>query len=736
MRLGSFKYFLFCFWVSAAFAQTGVVRGVIESGKQPVPYAQILKKGTTQGVAADSLGRFMMELTPGTHTLAISAIGYGKTEKVVSISAGQSIALEIALAEDVAQLEEVVISGTLREVTKMQSPIPVEVYSPTLFRKNPTSNLFEALAMVNGVQPQLNCNVCSAGDIHINGLEGPYTMVLIDGMPIVSSLSSVYGFFGIPNSIVKRVEVVKGPASTLYGSEAVAGVINIITQDPGQAPRITVDAFGTSVGEVNTDVSMAGKVGRSSVLVSGNYFDYQQRRDINNDNFTDVALQRRYSLFNKWNFYRASGRQFSLAGRYIHENRWGGQKQWTAADRGSDHVYGESILTNRGELIGVYQLAKNLHWDLSYNFHLQDSYYGVTPYMGRQYVAFNQLRWAKKVSGTDWLAGIPLRYVYYDDNTPATRTFDGSNRAQRTFLPGIFAQAETRWSSTLSTLTGLRYDHHNTHGSIVTPRLSLKINPTKQDVIRVTGGSGFRVVNVFTEEHAALTGARVLLIRNDLRPEQTWNVNLNYARTLTHRNGFTTLDVSAFYTYFTNKIFADYDTDPNLIIYDNLNGEAISRGITLHADRSWTNGLKVITGITLLDVFQREVLRDSERTVPQFYAPGFSGTFAASYTLPKSNWSIDLTGRVYGPMYLPVVPDDFRPPQSPWFSLINVQLNKPFQERWQVYGGVKNLLNFIPKHPILHPEDPFGERFDASYNYAPVQGMRAFIGLRYTFARQ
>lgn len=722
--------------LTPGWAQRGIVQGHVMSRGAGVPFAHVVDAVTFAGTAADSLGRFELKLDPGSHTLVIAAIGFVKTEKVVTVRSHETVFVQIDLPEEVAHLEEVVVSGSLREVTKMQSPIPVEVYSPLLFRKNPTASLFEALTLVNGVQPQVNCNVCSAGDIHINGLEGPYTLVLIDGMPIVSSLASVYGFFGIPNSMVKRVEVVKGPASTLYGSEAVAGVINIITQDPGQAPRITVDAFGTSVGEVNTDVSMAGKVGRSSVLVSGNYFDYQQRRDINNDNFTDVALQRRYSLFNKWNFYRASGQQFSLAGRFIHENRWGGQMQWTAADRGSDQVYGESILTNRGELIGVYQLAKNLHWDLSYNFHLQDSYYGVTPYMGRQYVAFNQLRWAKKVNGTDWLAGIPFRYVYYDDNTPATRTFEGGNRAQRTLLPGVFVQADTRWSSTLSTLTGLRYDHHNTHGSIVTPRLSFKINPTKKDVIRVTGGSGFRVVNVFTEEHAALTGARVLLIQNDLQPEQTWNVNLNYARTLTHRKGFTTLDVSAFYTYFSNKIFADYDSDPNLIIYDNLNGEAISRGITLNTDRSWTNGLKVITGITLLDVFQREVLPDSERTVPQFYAPGFSGTFAASYTLPKSNWSIDLTGRVYGPMYLPVIPDDFRPPQSPWFSLINVQLNKPIQQRWQVYGGVKNLLNFIPKHPILHPEDPFGERFDASYNYAPLQGMRGFVGLRYTIGGQ
>lgn len=725
---------LLIFSVGLVWGQGGTVAGTVSGGSQPVAFAQVIKKGTTQGTAADSLGRYQLPLAEGEHTLVFSALGFVKTERLVQVRANQTTVLAVVLTEDAAQLEEVVITGTLREVTKMQSPIPVEVYSPELFRKNPTSNLFEALALVNGVQPQINCNVCTAGAIHINGMDGPYTMVLIDGMPIVSSLSTVYGFFGIPNNIIKRVEVVKGPASTLFGSEAVAGVINIITKEPTQAPRLSVDVFGTSVGEYNADVSMATRVGKSSMLLSGNYFSYQQRRDINRDNFTDMALQNRYSLFNRWNIYRRSGKTFSLAARYIRENRWGGQMQWTEAFRGSDQVYGETILTNRGELIGAYQLHKNLHWDFSYNFHIQDSYYATMRYFGRQYVGFNQLRWAKKINQTNWLAGMPVRYMYYDDNTVVTQRPDGGNMANRTFLPGVFAEAETAWTRRLTTLAGLRYDFHSAHGGIFTPRFSAKITPSPRDVFRITGGSGFRVVNVFAEEHAALTGARTLLIR-DLRPEQTWNVNLNYARTITRANGFTTVDASVFYTHFLNKIFADFDTDPNLIIFDNLRGEAVARGATVNLDRTWTNGIKLMAGITLLDVFQREIENGSVRDIPQFYAPGFSGTWAASYTLPRSNWSFDLTGRVFGPMHLPTVPDDFRPPQSPWFSLINLQVNRPITTRWQMYGGVKNLLNFIPQHPILAPEDPFGERFDAYYNYAPMQGLRGFLGMRYVLGR-
>jgi len=126
-------------------------------------------------------------------------------------------------------MDEIVITGTLKAVSRLDSSVPVEVYSPAFFKKNPTPNIFESLQNVNGVRPQINCNVCNTGDIHINGLEGPYTLVLIDGMPIVSGISTVYGLSGIPNSLIEKIEIVKGPASSLYGSEAVGRLINIIT---------------------------------------------------------------------------------------------------------------------------------------------------------------------------------------------------------------------------------------------------------------------------------------------------------------------------------------------------------------------------------------------------------------------------------------------------------------------------------------------------------------------------
>lgn len=717
---------------------TGAVRDA--ETREPLAYASVLVLPSGVGTTTDMSGNFSVNI-PEVRTpsqIIVSFIGY-KTD-TITISERQK-RYTVLLSHDVSALHEVVVvSGTMKEVTKMGSPIPVEVYSPALFMKNPTPSIFESLSMVNGVQPQLNCNVCNTGDIHINGMEGPYTMVLLDGMPIVSSLATVYGLAGIPNSLVKRIEIVKGPASTLYGSEAVGGLVNIITKDPNTSPTLNVDFSATHLAEYNADIAAKMKVGKSDALVGINYFNFNNPMDVNKDNFTDVTQQQRISLFNKYSFQRRDQRQASLALRYVYEDRWGGQLQWNKHLRGSDQVYGESIYTNRYEIVGNYQLPtarEKLVFDYSYNYHLQDSYYGVYKYLADQQVAFGQLRWDKKIGNHDLLAGIAFRYIYYDDNTVGTRQGDSTdtrNFPMHTYLPGIFIQDEFHVSDRLTVLGGMRYDHHNHHGNILSPRLSFKYAPNKNNTFRLSTGNGFRVVNLFTEDHAALTGARSVIIENELKPEQSWNVNLNYATNVVHTAGYLGLDASVFYTYFTNKIVGDFFTDPDLIIYDNLDGHAISKGITINTDIAFTNSLKIIAGVTLMDVYQVEVQNGEERKIPQLFAPKVSGTYAISYYIDRIGLALDLTGRFNGPMKLPVGPRDIdpRPDMSPWFTIMNVQASKTFTNGFEVYAGVKNVLDFFPENPLLEPENPFGKNFDTSYNYASIQGAKGFLGVRWT----
>ncbi|WP_272867910.1 TonB-dependent receptor [Chitinophaga pinensis] len=729
-------------------APSGAISGSVSSDGQPLYLANVILVESKAGAATDSTGYFHINnLKPGTYTLKASATGYTVFTRKVTVTANGKANVQIRLQADVTKLNDIVVTGTLKPVSRAESPVPVEVYTPKYFQKNPSPSLFESIGMVNGVRPQLNCNVCNTGDIHINGMEGAYTLILIDGMPIVSALSTVYGLSGIPMSMVERIEVVKGPGSSLYGSEAMGGIVNVITKNPVKAPLISADVYSTSWGEYNVDAALKIKAGSAQGLIGVSYFNYQQPKDNNKDGFTDLTLQNRISIFNKWGFHRKDDRQASIAARYVYEDRWGGDMRWNKSWRGSDSIYGESIYTKRVELIGMYQLPvkEKIMLQYSYNRHEQNSYYGKTPYMATQHVGFAQLYWDKQLGEKhNLLTGASYRYTWYDDNTPGTLSEDGKeNMPAKTPLPGAFIQDEWSFADKHKLLLGYRYDHDKYNGSIHSPRIAYKWAPDTDNTLRASFGTGFRVVNLFTEDHAALTGSRQVVIAEALKPEKSYNANLNYVLKIPMNNAFLNLDATGFYSYFTNKINGDFDVDPNKIVYDNLRGHAVSQGISLNVDAAFAFPLKVLAGLTYLDVYQ---VHEDDAGIPQksrqLYAPKWAGTFTIGYSFPY-NFGLDLTGNWNGPMRLPVQHNDFRPDYSPWFLLANVQVTKKFAKGWEVYGGVKNLLDYVPEYALIRPFDPFdkyvndpvnnpnGYTFDTEYNYAPLQGVRGFLGIRY-----
>lgn len=732
---------------------------VIFNGKK-VAAATIQFSGLTDtSLISDSEGKFRLKLRDtGNLKIRIEHGSFAIYDSVYQIHERVN-KFNIELEHQSEFKSMVVRSGTMRPVTRLKSPVLVEVYNQKFFRRNPSPNIFEALQGINGIRPQVNCNVCNTGDIHINGLEGPYTLILIDGMPIVSSLSSVYGLFGIPNAIISRVEVVRGPSSSLYGTEAVGGLINIITKSPSNSPAFSFEIWSSSWGELNTDVAFKKAFKKATVLTGVNYFNYSVPMDKNKDGFTDIALQNRISIFQKWNFNRKHpDRTFSLAGRYLYEDRWGGEMQWNRSFRGGDSVYGESIYTSRAELIGEYQLPTNLPLKLyfSFNRHHQNSFYGVTSFQAIQSIGFAQLLWQKDVEKHAFLAGLTLRSTYYDDNTVATQLADSAsanNKALINHLPGLFFQDEMELNKRQTLLYGLRYDYHQVHGSIFSPRVAYLKTFGIANSLRVNLGKGFRVVNLFTEDHAALTGARSIVIKNELKPESSYNASISVMiKHGTKRNNYLTFETTLFYTYFNNRILADY-SDPNKIQYDNLNGHSISRGSNINMDAFLKNGWSFSLGITLMDVYSI----DDGKKIRPYLTENFSSTWSVSKKIRKSI-VFDYTGNLYSPMKLPTLGTlDPRDQESPWWSIQNLQMSYNKSEKLRFFGGIKNILNWTPwknnAFIIARSYDPFDKKvqydangqviatndnpyaltFDPSYVYAPNQGRRLFLGLSYSF---
>ncbi len=718
-------------------AQNNLVKGVVFSEGKTLEGASVIVYGSKIGTITDASGNFELQLSNIKNPrIIISYLGHKSFIKKINTKEQNlgNIVLEI---DD--QLEEVVVSGTLKPVSKLDSPVPVEVYAQTFFKANPTSSVFEALEIVNGIRPQLNCNVCNTGDIHINGQEGSYTMILIDGLPIVSGLSTVYGLSGIPQSLIERLEIVKGPASTLYGSEAIGGVINLITKIPENTNKVSYDTFVSDWGELNTDLGYKYKLtNQSTGLLGVNYFNYSNPIDNNGDGFTDLTLQDRVSIFNKFDI----GKKLSLATRYVYEDRWGGQIDWNSSYRGGDQIYGESIYTSRIEFFGNYKFNEKFSFQFSLNDHNQNSAYGTTIFNANQTIGFGQFIWNKSVRKNDVLIGLAYRYTFYDDDT--TATFDdinSKNKAEKTHLPGIFIQDEIKIDKQNRLLLGVRYDYNSIYGSIFTPRLNFKTsNKEQSSIFRFSMGSGYRVTQLFTEDHAALTGARDVVFLNDLKPEKSWNINLNYVRKIYFTQGhIIDFDSSIFRTVFSNKIIPNYDSNPNQIIYDNLSGTSVTQGASININALFQNSLRINLGITYIDSFVEE---EGVKSFP-YLTERFQGVWRVEKKINRHGLSLDLTGSVTGPLKLPLLGDlDPRAPFSPTFSIINFQLTKRWNNTTEFYIGVKNILDFTPdKNSIARANDPFDRdllndnpynlTFDPSYVYASNQGIRFFFGLRW-----
>lgn len=763
MQAKNMPYLLLLLLLSTSiFAQTAALKGVLQNEGEALPFANVALKNTNYGVASDENGAFEIQNIPlGEYQLQVSAIGYQSHRQFISLQSTGTVDLGILkIASSELELDAIVVTGTMKETYLSQSPVKIDVITPKLFEKRASTNALQAVTMVNGIQEVVACGVCFTNSININGLEGPYTAVLVDGTPMFGNLASVYGLNGIPSSVIERMEVIKGPSSTLYGSEAIAGVINIITKSPEDQPFLTVDLLGSSHFEGMLDMAIAPKIGKWRGLVSWNQFNMNNFINENEDAFADIVHLDRTSIFTKWSLQRPQNQQFNLSAKYYYEDRRNGTEEYLKDRnyrnlRGSDQIYGESIYTNRLELFGTYELPTSPYLRLDYSFstHEQDSYYGSDYYQAEQDITFANLIWNEQTNKQDWTLGATARYQYYDDNTQATGN-EAENEPSRQFIPGVFAQNEINFSDKWTVLAGARLDHYDEHGLIFAPRLNVKYQPSTWTTLRGNFGTGFRVVNLFTEDHAFVSGNRSVTILEDLQPEKSYNLALNLNHVYAGLGGQGTLGIDAFYTYFTNAIFPNYE-EAGQIIYQNTDGHAVSQGIGFDLQHYFAFPLSVNISSGLLNTTRTE--RDEEgnlQTSKIEFAPNWSGNFTVSYQFRKIGLSIDYTGSITGQMALPEVFDvdpltgnlrsTPRPTTSTTYTIQNLQLTKEFQpssdtnsgQSWKIYTGIRNLFDWRQQSPLVGFNDPnfptgFSPNFDTAYAYGPIHGREIYLGVRW-----
>lgn len=284
-------------------SDANIIGHVLEKNtKEHLPYISVSLKGTTIGTLTDDTGHYFLKNLPeGDFILQVSAVGYKTLTRNVSLKRGKTLEENFELEEDLVALEGVVVTANRNETTRRMAPTLVNVMDLKLFENTNSTTLSQGLNFQPGVRVENNCQNCGFQQVRINGLDGPYTQILIDSRPIFSALAGVYGLEQIPANMIERVEVMRGGGSALFGSSAIAGTINIITKEPlrnsGQLSHTLMGIGGTSSWD-NTTTLNASLV--TDNQKAGLYVFGQNRErsgyDNDGDGFTELPKLKNQTL--------------------------------------------------------------------------------------------------------------------------------------------------------------------------------------------------------------------------------------------------------------------------------------------------------------------------------------------------------------------------------------------------------------------------------------------------------
>ena len=722
--------------------------------KEHMPFVNIALKGTSIGAATDATGHYFLKNLPeGRFVLVVSGLGYKPQERVVEIVANKSLEIDFVLEEDAIMLDNIVVSANRNETNRREAPAIINVISPKMFENTNSVCLAQGLNFQPGLRVETNCQNCGFQQVRINGLDGPYSQILIDSRPIFSSLVGVYGLEQIPANMIERVEVMRGGGSALFGSNAIAGTINIITREP-VANSVTLGNTSSLIDgretDVNTSVnaSVVSDNNKGGVMIFGSS---RQRSalDYDGDGFTELTKIEAKNIGFR-GFYRTGHySKITLEYHNLGEYRRGGNKlnlpahQADIAEQVEHNVHTGGVkfdLFSKDYLhrFNVYTSLQGIDRKSYYGTRQNPNAYGTTDdfslVSGMQY-GYSMAKFIFMPS--EWTLGLEYNRNELDDKVP------GYNRYlnQRVHTKSAFVQNE--WKSTQwSILVGGRFDKHNLIDHwIVSPRLNVRYSPSSFVSLRSSFSTGFRAPQAFDEDlHISLAGgeASIIVMDPDLDTERSQSFSASIDFNHVFGRVLTNFLVEGFHTNLKD-VFVLNEMGEDALgnkVFERRNGKgAIVQGINLEGMVVPARWFQFQFGATFQKSRYKEPEQWSNDAVAQkkmFRTPSTYGYLTTTYS-PVKPMNVSLSGTYTGSMlvqhFAGYIVRDVEV-QTPEFYDVNLKLSYDIaingQAKLQVNGGVQNMFNSY--------QDDFdmGVSRDSGYVYGPAQPRTAFVGLKFT----
>jgi outer membrane receptor for ferrienterochelin and colicins len=752
--------------MSPIFSQeTGSISGSLVSNNEAVIHANITLSNTKFKAKSDVFGNFIIENIPaGNYEIQVSGIEFQTNKKTISINKNEQKVVNFDLSNFQNSLKEVVVTGTKTFKRQTQSPVIVNVLDSKTLDNLQVCNLSEGLKFQPGLRVETDCQTCNYTQLRMNGLAGGYSQILINGRPIFSPLMGLYGMEQLPVNMIDRIEVVRGGGSSLYGSSAIGGTVNVITKIP-KKNSFELNTTYQNINNQSNDYIVNG----NATFVSENrdagvslFMNHRERDfyDANADNFSEIPLIENNSIGTTLFFKPTEDQKIEMSLSNLNEYRFGGEmvdkpayltqqseerkhKIWMASldyqinfneNNTSFITYGAWQNTDRKHYTGVFPDDP-----AGIQNQLENPPYGTSDTRTLQAGLQLNHKLNSFLKGTNVLT-IGSEYI-------SDKVFDEIGAYnymvnQHTKNFGTFFQSDWEILASLNLLSGVRMDQHNLiNKTILSPRLALLYKLKESTQFRLSYGTGFRAPQAFdTDLHIAFAGggvSRVIYDPNLIEERsKSFSASMNYDKaTEKYIVGFT---LESFYTHLKDAfILVNVGQDNFGEIFEKQNGKgATVKGITLELRGNFNKKIQLETGLTLQKSEFEQAVTYLEGIAPTkkfLRTPNEYGFANLTYT-PNKKLNVNLNYVFTGKMDIAhfagatnQTTDEFKVTKS--FSELNGKIgytitNKKFDMDFEVYGGVKNIFN------AYQNDFDIGKNRDSNYVYGTSLPRTVFIGLK------
>ena len=690
-------------FLSAVFGQSDLNIKVTDQVTREPLEGVTISDNTAHLGATDKKGTATLRIKPGNIRLLFTAVGYNDTDTTIIIPFSGTLVITLTTKEKA--LEEVTIVSSTRNNQRIEnSPLKVEVLGREEMEEESTikpAGIASILGDVSGVQIQQSSAVNGNSNVRIQGLDGRYTQILKDGMPLYDGFSGGFGILSIPPLDLKQVELIKGSASTLYGGGAIGGLVNIISRRPSIQQEAVVSINQSTLKETNFNTYLSKKYKKIGYTFFGGY-NFQKAVDVNKDGFSDVTDLNGLVLHPRLFLYPDEKTTITAGYTGTFEKRNGGDMDVLAGKTDAAHQYFEknNIRRNSFELTAQRDLGnlKKLEFKSSVSSFHRTINSNDIDFTGKQLNYFSELSLFVPYKANSLVAGVNATGDFFrkiTDNIPL-------NNFENNTL-GVFAQ--NTWNIKDNTIVeaGIRDDYQFTYGNFFLPRLSVFQRFTEHWAARGGIGLGYKTPNALAPQTTDYAIQNILPLSPGIRAETSigYNAEVNYKLHWGEENELF-INQAFFLTRLGHPIIGNVLSNEN-VVFDNESKPVISKGLDTYI-RAVLQSWELYAGYTFT-IAERKYLAKNQ-FIPLTPKHRFAFTLARDFE--KAGFRFGVEGSYTGPQHR----EDYT--QTPGYFFIAAMVEKKLGDHFSIVLNGENLLDYRQSkteqlysgtitHPVFNP---------------------------------